>query len=49
VRRLPIERVAQLASAAEGPLAELICADNPNSFLQGMSALPVPHAVVPDF
>jgi hypothetical protein len=49
VRRLPIERVAQLASAAEGPLTELICADNPDSFFPGTSALPVPQAVAPDF
>jgi hypothetical protein len=49
VRRLPIERVAQLASAPEGPLTELICADNPNSFFPGTSAVAVPHALVPDF
>jgi hypothetical protein len=49
VRRLPIERVAQLASAPEGPLTELVCADNPNSFFPSTSALSVPHAVVPDF
>src|SRR6202521_2231356 len=49
VRKVPIERIVQLASAPEGPLAELICADNPNSFFPGTSALPIPQAVVPDF
>jgi len=49
VRQVPIKRLAQLASAPEGPLTELICADNPNSFFPGTSALPIPQAVVPDF
>jgi hypothetical protein len=48
VRKIPIERLTQLASAPEGPLTEQICADNPNSFFTG-SALPIPKAVVPDF
>jgi hypothetical protein len=25
------------------------CADNPNSYFPGTSALPIPQAVVPDF
>jgi hypothetical protein len=49
VRQVGIARIAQLASAPEGPLMELICADNPNSFFPGTSALPIPQAVVPDF
>jgi hypothetical protein len=49
VRQVPIERLVQLASAPEGPLTEMICADNPNSFFPGTSALPIPQAVVPDF
>jgi hypothetical protein len=49
VRQVGIVRIAQLASAPEGPLTELICADNPNSFFPGTSALPIPQAVVPDF
>jgi hypothetical protein len=49
VHRVPIERIAQLASAPEGPLTEMICAENPNSFFPGMTALPVPQAVAPDF
>ncbi len=49
VRQVGIARIAQLASAPEGPLTELICADNPNSFFPGTSALPVPQAVAPDF
>jgi len=49
VRQVPIERIAQLASAQEGPLTEMICADNPNSFFTGTSARPIPQAVPPDF
>jgi hypothetical protein len=49
VRKMPIERLVQLASAPEGPMTEMICADNPNSALPGSSALPVPQANVPDF
>jgi hypothetical protein len=49
VRQMPIERIAQLASAPEGPLRELICAENPNSFFANQPALQVPVAVKPDF
>ena len=49
VRQVPIERLAQLASAPEGPLVEQICADNPTSFFADKSALPIPQAAVPDF
>jgi hypothetical protein len=49
VRKVPIERIAQLASAAEGPLTEMVCAENPESFFPGTSALPIPQAVTPDF
>jgi hypothetical protein len=49
VRKIPIERITQLASAPEGPLQEMICADNPNSFFPGTFAPPIPRAVVPDF
>ena len=49
VRKVPIERLAQLASAPEGPLVEMNCADNPNSYFPGTSALPIPQAVLPDF
>jgi hypothetical protein len=49
VRQVGIARIAQLASAPEGPLTELICADNPNSFFPGTSALPLPQALAPDF
>jgi hypothetical protein len=49
VRKVPIERLAQLASAPEGPLTEMICAENPNSFFPGTTALPIPQAVGPDF
>src|SRR5712672_169266 len=49
VRQMPIERIAQLASAPEGPLRELICAENPNSFFPGETVLPIPRALVPDF
>jgi hypothetical protein len=47
VRQMPIERIAQLASAPEGPLRELICAENPNSFFANQPALQVPVAVKP--
>jgi hypothetical protein len=49
VRKVPIERLAQLASAPEGPLNEIVCAENPHSFFAGVPALPVPEATVPDF
>jgi hypothetical protein len=49
VRKVPVERLAQLASPPEGPLQEMWCADNPNSFFPGTIALPLPQAVVPDF
>src|SRR5258708_14666681 len=49
VRKVSIERVVQLADAPEGPLREMICAENPNSFFPGTNALPIPQAVVPDF
>ncbi len=38
-----------VASAPEGPLTEMICAENPNSFFPGTTALPISQAVVPDF
>ncbi len=49
VRKIPVERLAQLASGPEGPLSELVCAENRNSFFPGTNALPMPQAVVPDF
>lgn len=49
VAKVPIERLVQLASAPEGPLMEMICAENPNSFFPGTTALPIPQAVAPDF
>jgi hypothetical protein len=49
VRKVPIERLTQLASAPEGPLVEMNCADNPNSYFPGTSAPPIPQANVPDF
>jgi len=50
VRKIPVERLVQLASVPEGPLTEMTCADNPSSFLfGGGAALPIPQAVVPDF
>jgi hypothetical protein len=49
VRKVPVERLTQLASEPEGPLKEHICAENPNSFVfGGIPALPLPQAVVPD-
>jgi hypothetical protein len=53
VHQLPLDRVAQLASAPEGPLWELICADNPNAFFGGTSnrtsVVPAPRAATRDF
>jgi len=49
VAKVPIERLAQLASAPEGPLVEMNCADNPNSYFPGTAALPIPQAVASDF
>jgi hypothetical protein len=49
VRQMPVERLAQLASGEEGPLRELSCADNPNSFFRGTIALPLPQAKASDF
>ncbi|HEY7299795.1 MAG TPA: hypothetical protein VH684_17955 [Xanthobacteraceae bacterium] len=50
VRRVPLDRLVQLASAPEGPLKEMRCADNPNSFkFAGVESLPLPEALTPDF
>ena len=49
VRRVPIERLTQLASAPEGPLRESSCAENPNSFFPNVEALPIPQANKSDF
>ena len=49
VRKMPIDRIAQLASVPEGPLREMICADNPNSFFEGVTASPLPQAVASEF
>jgi hypothetical protein len=49
VAKVPVERLLQLASAAEGPLVEMSCADNPNSFFPGTNALPLPQTAAPDF
>ena len=44
-----VQGIAQLASAAEGPLQELICAENPSSFFESQDAKPIPQDNVPDF
>ena len=49
VRSVLIDRLTQLASAPEGPLKEMRCADNPNSFFPGTLSLPLPQATTPDF
>jgi hypothetical protein len=49
VRSVPVERLAQLASAPEGPLSELSCTENPNSFFPGVATIPIPQAATPDF
>jgi hypothetical protein len=49
VRQMQLQSARQLASAAEGPLQELICADNPNSFFETQDELPIPQDDAPDF
>src|SRR5215475_1455443 len=49
VAKIPVERLAVLATPAEGPLTEAICAENPNSFFVNQPAMPIPQAVAPDF
>jgi hypothetical protein len=49
VRKVGSGRIAQLASAAEGPLQEMICADNPNAFFPSANARPLPQTTTPDF
>jgi hypothetical protein len=44
-----VQGIAQLASAAEGPLQELICAENPSSFFESQDSKPIPQDNVPDF
>jgi hypothetical protein len=43
-----VASLTQLATPAEGPLTEAICAENPNSFM-GMPHMPLPQAAAPDF
>jgi hypothetical protein len=47
--KVPVERLPALATPAQGPLIEAICAENPNSFFVGQPAMPIPQAVEPDF
>ena len=49
VRKVGSKGIAQLASVAEGPLQELVCADNPASFFPGQGVKPLPQTTVPDF
>jgi hypothetical protein len=49
VRKVGANRITQLASTVEGPLQEMICADNPNAFFPSANARPLPQTVVPDF
>jgi len=49
VAKVPVERLAVLATPAEGPLTEAICAENPTSFFVNQPAMPIPQAVAPDF
>jgi len=44
-----VATLAVLATPEEGPLSELICAENPNSFQGLLPARPVPQASAPDF
>jgi hypothetical protein len=49
VRQMRVQGAAALASAEEGPLQELICADNTSTFFEDPEAPPIPQASVPDF
>jgi len=49
VAKVPVEKIPMLSTPAEGPLTEAICAENPNSFFPGQTALPIPQAAVSDF
>ena len=49
VRKVGVGRIAQLASTVEGPMQELVCADNPNAFFPSANARPLPQTKVPDF
>lgn len=49
VRKVGADRIAQLASIAEGPIQELICTDNPRAFFPGQDVRPIPQAASPDF
>src|SRR5262249_47736793 len=42
VRKVGADKIAQLASIAEGPMQELICADNPRAFFSGQDVKPLP-------
>jgi hypothetical protein len=45
-----LKGMPQLASAAEGSMQELVCADNPSSFFESQDEeLPIPQTSVPDF
>jgi len=49
VRQMRTEGIASLASAPEGPLQELICADNTSTFFEDPDAPPIPQSTIPDF
>jgi hypothetical protein len=49
VRKVGTRNIAQLASTVEGPLQEMICADNPNAFFPSANARPLPQTRTPDF
>src|SRR5262249_19090280 len=49
VRKVGASGIAQLASSAEGPLQEKVCAENPNAFFPEANARPLPQTTVPDF
>jgi hypothetical protein len=48
VAKMSLKSVPVLATPADGPLTEAICAESTNSFL-GLPAMPVPQASAPDF
>jgi hypothetical protein len=49
VRQMQLQGIAALATAEEGPLEELVCADNTTTFFEDPEAPPIPQATVFDF
>jgi hypothetical protein len=49
VTKANVATLAVLATPEQGPLMEMICPENPNSFQGLLPAMPIPQTAVPDF